>query len=54
MKKVKVTQHPDTAGKPLRISNESRFIIIDIALADGRVLSKRQNAETRYELALKV
>jgi 2-methylcitrate dehydratase PrpD len=42
MKKVKVTQHPELAGLPVRLRGEVGFATVTLRLKDGRVLSERQ------------
>ncbi|MDQ7096536.1 MmgE/PrpD family protein [Desulfosporosinus sp. PR] len=51
MNKIQVIQHPECAGKPRRLQGESRFVTIDIRLRDGRLISKRQEAANRKQLA---
>ncbi|WP_165452507.1 MmgE/PrpD family protein [Paenibacillus thalictri] len=51
MGKIRVSWHPECAGKPRRLQGESRFVTIDIRLQDGRVISKRLDASDRKQLS---
>jgi 2-methylcitrate dehydratase PrpD len=50
MNKISVVWHEECAGKPRRLQGESRFIVINIHMADGTVISRRQDASKRKQL----